>query len=341
MVSKGSSPGSRGSVENRRFTRVRARLRVVFDHDPRLRAFTINLSRGGLCISSDYVTAPGTELGGAVVLPDGERANFEAMVAWARKVRALDDTNKMGLDFVIPPGENYYEMIEEAFDARTATHSVSRAVRERRATQSVTSSSPKVEGRGVELPPDPTGKFEIESANAAAARLTSESTAVEPVPATLAPAQPAQLAPAQLPPVRAAPELLRATPVVELAPVVWSVDPTGLQERINAVVKKDDLAARGTKLGCGLAPSVAADWIERASIRALIDVLPPGVTTAGASLQLRVSHHPPLEVDSRATTTAKVVQVSEDGRVLTFEARVEGGGRVLAEARMARAVVDR
>jgi len=101
------------STERRRTPRVRRRLRVVFEHDPRRPAFTTNLSRDGLCISSDWVGEVGTPVSGALVLPDGRQVNFEAEVRWVRKARGRDlkDKNTMGVEFAIPPGQAYDSLL--------------------------------------------------------------------------------------------------------------------------------------------------------------------------------------------------------------------------------------
>ena len=68
----------------------------------------MNLSRVGLCIASDHLTPPGQEVSASVTLPTGQQANFEAVVVWVRKIHgSLDQKSTMGLEFVIPPGEDY------------------------------------------------------------------------------------------------------------------------------------------------------------------------------------------------------------------------------------------
>jgi predicted thioesterase len=102
--------------EKRRNRRVRRRMRVILDDVPGIGAVTVNLSRSGLCISSDYLAAPRDEIGAALVLPSGEQANFEATVVWVRKARrsaSLEEKNLMGLHFSIPPGEEYNALIDQ------------------------------------------------------------------------------------------------------------------------------------------------------------------------------------------------------------------------------------
>lgn len=96
-------------------------MQVVFDHNNTLRAQTTNVSMTGMCIASDYIAVPGTQVLATVMLPGGQQANFEAVVIWARKVRAKADfaeKNTMGLEFVIPPGEHYNEVIVAALDGK-------------------------------------------------------------------------------------------------------------------------------------------------------------------------------------------------------------------------------
>ena len=101
----------------RKDPRFRRRLRVVFDHDPARPAYTSNVSRKGIAVISDFVAVPGSKIEAAVVLPDGQNANFVAVVAWARKARmsaSLTAMNSMGLEFSIPPGELYNAFLTNA-----------------------------------------------------------------------------------------------------------------------------------------------------------------------------------------------------------------------------------
>ena len=105
----------------RKEPRNRRRLQVVFDHDPGRPAFTGSISRKGIGISSDFVAVPGTRIEAAIVLPDGQKANFEAVVVWARKVRAgasLTAMNSMGLEFIIPPGELYNRLLVQGISVQ-------------------------------------------------------------------------------------------------------------------------------------------------------------------------------------------------------------------------------
>lgn len=98
---------------------------MVFDHDPKLQVQTTNLSRTGLCVSSDYLAETGAELSGAIMLP-GLPAPFRARVIWARKVRAgqsLNEKNTMGLEFTVAPGGVYDQYIDDAGGGRpTGAH---------------------------------------------------------------------------------------------------------------------------------------------------------------------------------------------------------------------------
>ena len=115
--------------EKRRATRVRRRLKVVFDHDPHRKAQTTNLSATGIGVASDFVAIPGTVVSGTILLAQDQPAQFQAKIRWARKARgrsALDNTNTMGLEFVRSPGAAY-----EAFSSRHSTRTV-RALGNRR-----------------------------------------------------------------------------------------------------------------------------------------------------------------------------------------------------------------
>jgi predicted thioesterase len=100
--------------EKRRHCRLRRKPRVVLAHDPSRRAFTTNISQSGIAIASDYVTTPGTEIRGEIILPEA-RAVFRSNVRWARKARGkavLGGTNSMGLEFVAPPGPAYQQFLD-------------------------------------------------------------------------------------------------------------------------------------------------------------------------------------------------------------------------------------
>jgi len=105
----------RYTTDKRISPRLRRKLRVVFDHDPQLAAATIDLSKHGLCVASDFVTPPGSQVRGTIVLPDGQRVPFEGLVRWIRKVRGestLGGTNRMGIRFPAPLGEAYTAFLD-------------------------------------------------------------------------------------------------------------------------------------------------------------------------------------------------------------------------------------
>jgi predicted thioesterase len=250
------------STERRRTPRVRRRLRVVFEHDPRRPAFTTNLSRDGLCISSDWVSEVGSAVSGALVLPDGQKVNFEAEVRWVRKARGRDlqDKNTMGIEFAIPPGETYDGLL------------------------------------------GPEALQENPSAVAAAA------------PATAAP-QPAAPVP------------------VEAAPAAPAGSPVGMAHRIQTVVADGDLADPSGTCPCALSPARAAAWVEEASRRAVLAALGPGSVNIGVELSVNVSHGVPLAVGTPVAITVQISEASPDGRMLTFEAQIDDGQRVIVKAR--------
>lgn len=106
----------RYTTDKRISPRLRRKLRVVFEHDPQLAAVTVNISKHGLCVASDYVVASGSPISASIVLPDGRPVTFTGMVRWSRKQRGestLASTNTMGIRFTVPPGEAYLAFVDE------------------------------------------------------------------------------------------------------------------------------------------------------------------------------------------------------------------------------------
>ncbi|MBK8480387.1 MAG: PilZ domain-containing protein [Proteobacteria bacterium] len=106
----------RYTTDKRISPRLRRKLRVVFDHDPHLAAATIDLSRHGLCVASDFVAPQASEVSATLVLPDGQRIPFSGLVRWIRKVRGestLGGTNRMGIRFAAPLGGAYADFIDQ------------------------------------------------------------------------------------------------------------------------------------------------------------------------------------------------------------------------------------
>jgi predicted thioesterase len=267
--------------DKRQTQRLRRRMAVLFDHDARVRAQTTNISHTGLCISSDFIAAPGTTVGGALALPGGGSANFEAAVVWARKVRgrdALTDKNTMGLEFIIPPGELY----EALFDGSAAA---------------------------------------LAAAPALAAQAPAPALAPAPTPAS-----------ASIP-------LLATSEQPDTSPgPVWSASPTGQVGRANATALVHHLAAHPDRYATSLGPAAAAEWIEQACVEAVAPHLSPAYTTVGVGLQLTVPQHPPLEVGSVLTATARVASISSDGYTLIFEVSISDGRREVAFGKHSRQV---
>lgn len=83
-------------------------------------------------------------------------------------------------------------------------------------------------------------------------------------------------------------------------------------------------------------PSVLA-FVERASVEAVRDHLPPGVTTVGASADL--THHAPSPIG--ATVQAYAVLDQVEGRRLRFRFTVSDQAGEVANGTHVRVVVDR
>jgi len=76
--------------------------------------FTGNLSPTGMLIHSKLTTPPGSILRGQLFLPGGAKMDFEAEVRWVQKATgqlAELFKNSMGLKFLVPPGEGYFQLL--------------------------------------------------------------------------------------------------------------------------------------------------------------------------------------------------------------------------------------
>jgi hypothetical protein len=97
------------------FQRQRKRCQVRFDASGiDGRGFTDNISPTGMLIHSKLTSSPGSILRGEIFLPDGAKMNFEAEVRWVHKATgqlAELFQNSMGLKFLAPPGEAYFQLL--------------------------------------------------------------------------------------------------------------------------------------------------------------------------------------------------------------------------------------
>jgi hypothetical protein len=97
------------------FQRQRKRCQVKFDANGIDGAgFTGNLSPSGMLIHSKLTSSPGSILRGQLFLPGGDKTEFEAEVRWVQKATgqlAELFQNSMGLKFLVPPGEAYFQLL--------------------------------------------------------------------------------------------------------------------------------------------------------------------------------------------------------------------------------------
>jgi hypothetical protein len=287
------------AIEKRKSPRVRRRMQVIFDHNNTLRAQTTNVSMTGMCIASDYIAVPGTQFLASVTLPDGNMANFEAVVIWARKVRAKADfaeKNTMGLEFIIPPGEHYNAVISAALDGTASKPATAAAVR---------STAPAVRRTGHTTRP------------------------MTPVAGPAAPVPTPSAAPAPSP---------KASPIVspKSTGVDRAVGKVGMME---AKVKLEDLAAPSDIYPCSISPARAAEWIEKAAVRGVASSLPPGSVSVGVALQIEVKPFPPVRIGCKVATTAKLTGFSPDGKRLIFKFGIDDGEQLIASGRHERMII--
>ncbi len=95
--------------------RPRKRLQIKFESKMGSGVgFTENVSAGGLLLHSNLVCAPGTTVRGTLQLPGNVEIRFEAEVRWARKTAgplAQFMKSSMGLRFLTPPDERFYQLL--------------------------------------------------------------------------------------------------------------------------------------------------------------------------------------------------------------------------------------
>lgn len=114
--------------------------------------------------------------------------------------------------------------------------------------------------------------------------------------------------------------------------------PPGLSARVELTVTDADTAQA---VGSGDVPVLSTPRVlalaEAATVAATARHLPPGVTTVGTRVELQ--HRAAVPVGRLVTAQATLAKV--DGRTLLFEVVVRESDRVVAQARIERATVDR
>ncbi len=99
----------------RSMTRLRKRLQIKFEGASGSGVgFTENVSATGLLVHSSHVCAPGVAVQGTLQLPDGGQVHFEAQVRWSRRAEgplAQLQKSLMGLRFLVPPEERFYQLL--------------------------------------------------------------------------------------------------------------------------------------------------------------------------------------------------------------------------------------
>ena len=103
--------------------RPRKRLQIRFESKMGSgMGFTENVSAGGLLLHSNLVCPPGTTINGTLQLPGNQEIRFQAEVRWARKTTgalAQFMKNSMGLRFLTPPDEKFYQLLVKPGDPKT------------------------------------------------------------------------------------------------------------------------------------------------------------------------------------------------------------------------------
>jgi hypothetical protein len=102
-------------MDKRSMTRLRRRMQIKFEGTSGAgMGFTENVSATGLLVHSSHVFAPGTAVHGTLQLPGGNQVHFEAQVRWSRRAEgplAQLLSNSMGLCFLVPPEECFYQLL--------------------------------------------------------------------------------------------------------------------------------------------------------------------------------------------------------------------------------------
>jgi PilZ domain len=107
--------------DKRRVQRQRKRFQVRFDAKGIVgTGFTGNLSPSGLRIDSRVTSAPGSIVRGQILLSGNAPMDFQAQVRWVHKASGPlvhMFQSAMGLKFIAPPSENYFQLLLETSTA--------------------------------------------------------------------------------------------------------------------------------------------------------------------------------------------------------------------------------
>jgi steroid delta-isomerase-like uncharacterized protein len=113
-------PPSYSAAAAKPMTRFRKRLQVAFEgKEGAGLGFTENVSATGMLVHSNFVCAAGTSLHGKIQLPGGGEVRFEAQVRWARRAEGAFaglKKSSMGVRFVTPPEERFYQLLVKPVD---------------------------------------------------------------------------------------------------------------------------------------------------------------------------------------------------------------------------------
>jgi hypothetical protein len=106
--------------ERRRLQRLERALPVAFEAGGRRgRAVTANVSAGGLLLRSNAALDPGAHIRGRLTLPGGKELAFDAETRWIGKAHGAGATQRphlLGLEFLGPPEEPYYEFLRRVWE---------------------------------------------------------------------------------------------------------------------------------------------------------------------------------------------------------------------------------
>jgi len=104
--------------DHRQNPRVRRRLRVAFNDGAREHTgFTINLSRTGFSLHSNFVLPGGRDIRGRIALPSGPEVEFVGQVRWVRKLRGTEvlyAQHAMGVMFQAAPAGAYAAFLRDS-----------------------------------------------------------------------------------------------------------------------------------------------------------------------------------------------------------------------------------
>jgi predicted thioesterase len=341
---------------------------VVFsDGKQTCRGLTANLSRTGLCLHSDYVVMPGTELTLKLGLPGVAEISVPAHVEWARKLRGnetLQAAHSMGVRFLQAPGPEYARFMTVIEDlaqphglttrqAATEPAPAEPAPAARRQPRPAATPAPVVEPPWEPHPlAPPAGAPPV--APPAAARPVAPSAASRALDAAMAATSPAprpalwraqqadpRREPDEVVPAHARREVIEVpTAVAEgrhRRPAAAAGRPL-LEKSLDFVVDANDLAAPSS-YACSLSTARVAWLLEEGAAQALAPSLRGGMASVGVSLEVSVPQQP-VTAGTALSVVVSLVELSPDRRTLYFEIEIADGDRRVASGRHVRALVE-